>query len=170
MPFDGSPAAAVALEIEALRASGIRVVDAPTGALGYGTDLVCIDDITPDAAELDPESTAGIGQDLYHHLKTPRMGLPPDDDKDYGFDLLGALHKGVTTRDLTILGMQVKAECLKDDRVSETEVTITSSGDGKSLRVTIVVTPFDPSIGGFVLVLAVTDGGVLLEAIRAGSS
>jgi hypothetical protein len=170
MPFDGSPAAAVALEIEELRASGLRLVDVPAGDLGYGSDLVCVDDITPDAVELDPDATAGIGQDLYHRLATPRGGLPPDDDKDYGFDLLGALHKGMTTRDLSLLGMQVKAECLKDDRVADADVTITSDANGRSLAVKIVVTPFDPSVGVFVLVLAVTDGAVLLEAIRAGAA
>lgn len=162
----------ITAEIDALRALGaaVRVVDVPVGALGYGVDLAFLDDITPDAAELAPDSAEGIGQDLYHRLSTRRGGLPPGDDKDYGFDLVGALHKGHTAKELTLLAAQIKAECLKDDRVAELTVTVTPSGGGRTLGVRLIVTPEDPAVGVFSLVLAVSDGGVLLDAIGRGVS
>jgi phage baseplate assembly protein W len=137
-------------------------VRAPEGNLGYGVDVVCRTDVTPRLDELDPFSVAGIGQALLHRLSTPRGKLP--DDRDYGRDLQQYLSQPTDAVALRRYAGEISAECAKDDRVADADVTLTMS-DAKNMRVQIVVEPRDPELSEFTLILAVTNGQTLLEDI-----
>lgn len=138
-----------------------RAVDAPTGDLGYGTDLSCVTDVTPSMDEVDPQSTRAIGEALLRRYQTPRSKLA--DDPDYGLDCRGMLNRGITTTELRVLSAQVHGEAVKDDRVDSAIAEVTF--DDGALRVAIAVMPVDRTLGTFTLTFAVTDGGLLLEAI-----
>lgn len=130
-------------------------------ASGFGRDLVCIDDLDPRGSETDPASLEALAQDLYHRVITARGRLP--DDPDYGLDLIEFLHRPTTQTELLAMAGAVTAEMRKDDRVTDAETTLTANGS--SLTVQIAVTPKDPSIALFKLIVSVTDGATLLEEI-----
>lgn len=137
----------------------------PSGDLGFGTDLSCIDDVTETLEEVDPFSQEAIAQASIRRITTPRGSMI--DDPDYGLDIRGYANKGVTLSDLRDLAGLIRAEVTKDDRVDDAQVNVTSSGvaAGRRLFVSLVLTPSDPSVSTFTLTLAVTDGAVLLEAM-----
>lgn len=139
-----------------------RLVQVPTGALGYGVDLSCVADISATLDEVDPTSTQAIREALLRRLATPRGGLP--DDPDYGFDVRGLCNRGLTQSQLVDVSTQVRNEVTKDDRVDSATVTVTTPSPS-ALRVSVVITPVDQSIGIFTLTFAVTDGEVLSEAL-----
>jgi hypothetical protein len=147
-------------ELEAL-------VPAPVGELGYGVDLSCTTDVTPDFDEVDPNSYQGIGEAQFRRLIT-RRGLLVD-DPDFGRDVRGLVNRGVTTRDLLDEAGQIKLECEKDDRIRRADVTLTPEQGGKRIRITIRNTPEDPRLAVFTLIMAVTSGQAMLEAINAVS-
>jgi len=132
-------------------------------ALAYGVDLVCIDDIDPRLVELDPNSAASMAQDLYHRLATPRGQLP--DDPNYGYDLVGALHRAMTPSDRASIAGSASLELGKDDRVARADCTLTQDGDTFTLSAEI--TPEDDTIAPFALIVAVTDGATLLSTTLA---
>jgi hypothetical protein len=138
----------------------LSIVDrvAPT-FLGYGTDLSCITDVTPNVDEVNPASPTAIGEAVLRRLITPRGGVI--DDRGYGFDLRGYCNRGVTNADLRSIGARVRAECKKDDRVSDADVTITYSD--RRLSVTIIVTPEDVTRDDFALTFFVTADGIELQ-------
>lgn len=152
-------AEAIAADIATLE----RVVEAPTGDLGYGTDLSCVDDLTEDMAEIDPSTARGIGEAAIRRLTTPRGGLV--DDPDYGLDLRGYCNHGVTSEELRTLASRASAELLKDDRIDSATVTLSTNTASTDLRVTVTITPADPNVATFALVFAVTDSAVLIETI-----
>jgi hypothetical protein len=139
-----------------------RLVAVPTGALGYGTDLSCVSDISETLVEVDAFSSLGIAQALLRRLGTPRGRLA--DDLSYGLDLRGYCNRAVPASELRDLAGQVRGECAKDDRVYDATVTVTSP-DTSSLTVSIVVQPADPDLEPFSLTLAVESGQILLEAV-----
>lgn len=139
-----------------------RLVQVPTEALGYGVDLSCVSDISVTLDEVDPTSTQAIREALLRRLTTPRGGL--QDDPDYGFDVRGLCNRGLTQSQLVDLSTQVRNEVTKDDRVDSATVTVTTPSPN-ALRLAVVITPVDPSIGIFTLTFAVTDGEVLAEAL-----
>lgn len=154
---------AVAADLAALT----RVVPSPTGALGYGSDLA----MTVDGIDIDADMLERLGSDplvlaeaLVRRLDCPRGALP--DDPDYGLDVRGYLNRGTTTAEIRGLSSAVHAEVTKDDRVGTARVVVDPSLDGSSLAITIQITPADPSLEPFELVLAVTTAAVLIEEIR----
>jgi hypothetical protein len=149
---------AIAAELATLT----RVAEVPTGDLGYGVDLWCIDDLTEDMAEVDPFSVEAISQALIRRLTTPRGSLPDDDN--YGFDLRGYCNRGVTLTDLQSLTQQIAGEVRKDDRVSDATVIVAYSTTARSISVSLTITPTDP-LGTFTLVFAVTNDGALIQSI-----
>lgn len=141
--------------------AGVTKIATTPAASGYGRDLLCIDDLDPRAKETDPASLETLAQDLYHRLATARGQMPDDDD--YGMDLAEFLHRPTTDAELLAMAGQVSAELRKDDRVSDVETTVTSSLT--SLTVTVEVTPKDPDLEIFKLIVSVVDGEVLLKEI-----
>lgn len=146
-----------------------RVVAAPTGDLGFGSDLSCADDITPDAAELAGNDPLLVAQAAYRRLITPRGSLP--DDLDYGFDVRGLCGKPLTRQQLTEIPGRVRAELQKDDRILDETLSVTITLTGG-----IANGDFDLAIqaetadGPFSLTLAVTDAQALLKEIRGNGN
>jgi hypothetical protein len=126
--------------------------------LGYGTDLSCVTDITPDAAEVDAESPRAIGESLARRFISPRTSVL--DDEAYGLDLRARLNAGQTRAQLTALRSQIRVECLKDDRVADADVTLTFPARS-TMSVAIAVTPH-ASDDEFSLTFFVTADGVQL--------
>jgi hypothetical protein len=150
--------AAIDLELALL----VRTVAPPAGALGYGRDLSCVADVTPDLAEVDPFSRLGIGEAAIRRLTTPRGGLP--DDPDYGFDLRAYCNRGSTVQDLRDLAGLTRSELTKDDRIEEARVSVSMPARGE-LTVAVRLTPADPAVEPFDLTFTVTGGGAVLEEI-----
>lgn len=154
-----------------------RVVAVPVAPLGYGRDLSCASDITATLEEVDPNSPIGIGQAVFRRWDCPRGALPPDagkDSKDYGRDLRGALNRGTTDADLNSLGASLRSEATKDDRIAAIPrirfvPTKTSNPANVSIEVAATITPADPSLGSFDLILAVEDETTVLVAIGNAS-
>jgi hypothetical protein len=152
----------VAKELAALQ----RLVSLPTGALGYGLDLSCVSDISPTLEETDPNSVQGISESLLRRLQTPRGALAQiDDDSNYGFDVIGLLNNGVTAHDLRGMEAQIKAECLKDDRVADLTVTVTFAFGTGVLDVSLRITAVDPQLGTFSLIFAVDGAEILVKQV-----
>lgn len=152
---------AIAAELELVQ----RVLPAPTGSLGWGSDLACAGDLTDDMVERDGFDPLVLAEALVRRLDCPRGGLV--DDPDYGLDLRSYLNRPTTTREVRALEGQIRNELAKDDRVVTVAPVVTPSPTGEQLAIAIRVTPADPSIGGpFTMILAVTSAEVLLEEIR----
>jgi len=150
--------AAIAAELAQLE----QIVRTPTEPLRYGVDLKCRDDLTPRLDTLSSDSVEGIGQALYHRLTTRRTTLP--DDPDYGLDVRRYLSMPTDALALRRAAGEIASECGKDDRVANVDVAVTAPSRSE-LRVEIVVEPADPELQTFELVITVTDGTTLLEAI-----
>lgn len=140
---------------------GIVPLATTPAATGFGRDLVCIDDLDPRGSETDPSSLNSLAQDLYHRLATARGQMP--DDPDYGLDLVELLHRPGTQTELLAMAGAVTAEMRKDDRVTDAETTLTLVGN--SMTVAVAITPKDPTIAIFTLIVSVTDGATLLQEI-----
>lgn len=140
-----------------------RVVDVPTGELGYGSDISCAVDVDARMSEVDPFSTRAIAEALVRRLDCPRGALV--DDPDYGLDVRGMLNRGTPATEIQALAGQIRSECQKDDRVDDVRVIVTPSPTGRELRIQLHVTPIDPEVGGFSLTFAVTSLELLLEEL-----
>lgn len=153
---------AITDEIAAL----VQLSSVPEAATGYGVDLVCVTDLSPRLTEIDPETTAGIAQDLFHRWTTPRGSLP--DDPDYGSDVRRLLHAALTPRELHAARGQLEAEARKDDRISA--VTVELERDGEALLIRAHVTPEDKDQAPFTMHVVVTSAAVVLQAIEGSRS
>jgi hypothetical protein len=130
-------------------------------ALGYGVDLSCVLDITPDAAEVDPQSTRALGEALVRRFISPRNSVL--DDESYGLDLRARCNAAMAQQELTGLRSMVRRECLKDDRVDDAAVTLTFPRPGQGvMRVAIAITPHETT-DTFSLTFFVTADGVQLQ-------
>lgn len=141
----------------------------PTAPFGFGHDLYCDDDFTPDMREVDglADPTLALALAIRRRLDCPRGALP--EDLDYGIDLRAFLNRGTPAQDIRVLAGRIRAEVQKDDRVERVTVTVTPSSTGTSLGIALQVVPFDPALGDFRLILAVSSAQVLLEEIRRAS-
>lgn len=151
-------------------ASLTRTTATPSGALGYGRDLSCGSDLDPSMAEIDPDSTIGIAQSTFRRWDCPRGALPPDtgkDSRDYGEDIRGMLSHGTTDATLNATTSRLGSEATKDDRISAIKIGVTPSGPPSlpTLEVSARITPADPALRAFDLVLAVSSADVVLKAI-----
>lgn len=124
-------------------ATGVRADNDPL-QLGFGRDLSCVTDCTPEMAEVDPYSAQAVGEALARLLSTPQGGIISDptlltavgEDPHYGFDLAGMLH--VDTDELRLRAYQdlATAACQRDERVQSVTVTIDRVGpDGLNVFV-----------------------------------
>ena len=150
--------------IAAFTANLTRIVDAPTGDLGFGSDLSCTDDITADAAEIDGDSVLAVAQSNYRRLITPRGMV--QDDPDYGTDLCTFLHEPMTQqRQQEVIGI-IRSELLKDDRNETIDVTVVAA----TLRTLALAVNGTTATGDFSLTMALTDGQVLLKELVANGN
>jgi len=130
-------------------------------ALGYGVDLACVMDVTPDLAEVDPLSVTAVGQAIMRRLITPRGGVL--DDQNYGFDLRAYCSRGATLDELRGLAASVRGEAMKDSRVADASCSVTYTNGQLTVNLTLTLQSSD---GPFALVFFVTaDGIALVESI-----
>jgi hypothetical protein len=138
----------------------IPVVDrVPPAALGYGTDLSCVLDLTTDLREVDAMTARAIGEAIVRRLITPRGALL--DDGAYGTDVRGKLNTPMAQQDVTRLEIQVRGEALKDDRVAEATATVIIPA-ARQLRISLAVTPQLNTLP-FTLTFFVTADGIQLQ-------
>lgn len=92
----------------------------------YGYDLWCTDDLTIGMKEIDGNDNITIvSQSIYRRLTTPRGQLI--DDEDYGYDIRGLLHRGMTANQMLAIPGTIKQEILKEERIDEVNVKIVSA-------------------------------------------
>lgn len=149
-----------------------RVVEPPSGALGYGTDLSLGSDLTEDMTEVSGVTL--LAESLVRRFTTPRGTLPDIRgldlrDRNYGLDVASYLNRGVTAEEIRGLAANLRGEALKDPRLTAVTVTVTPSPTGSSLAIEVQATPRGSS-ESFALVLSATEAGVLLEEIRTGGA
>lgn len=146
-----------------------RLRATPVEPFGYGTDISCDSDVSPTLEMVDPFSTLGIAQAVIRRWGTPRGGLPPDgkDAQDYGEDVRSWCNTGVTERDLRAKRSKLESEALKESTIAAIEAPITMTRTGAQVEITIdaVITPKDPNLASFPLVLAVTSADIVIKAI-----
>lgn len=138
-----------------------RVVDSPTGDLGYGTDIAWTLDMLEPMDDVDPTSTDAIAQAVVRRLDCPRGRLA--DDPDYGIDLVGRLNRGVTPAETNTLAGAIRNEIEKDDRILSATVVVVPTLSTLSVRIRIV--PARADRGPFSLTFAVTTASLLLQEI-----
>lgn len=154
--------AAVAEALAKSLAETESIVAVPdVGQLGYGRDLACVVDVADDFREVAPSTPQIVIEAIARRFQTPRGTLL--DDPDYGFDLRGRLHVGLTQQQLRSLQSACIGEAKKDERV-ETVSVLLSFGGGV-LQVGVTVTPRDPRVDPFRFVLRVTSEQVLIDGV-----
>lgn len=145
--------------------AGQQRVLTPTAASGYGVDLVCFDDFEPSLRETDPNSVESLAQDNYHRLITEPGSLP--DDLDFGKDITSWLSRGMTPLDVQDMQGEAETELLKDDRNQEVSASVVVSDSlPTTLALTLSITPADPELQTFTMIVAVDAAGVSLKAIQ----
>ena len=148
---------------------GDPVARTPETADGFGVDLICVDDLSPTLKETKLDSTEDLFQTAWHHLSTARGSVP--DAPDFGIDVISWLHRGTTVQDLEAMAGEAKGEILKDDRIATAVITVTASGGvggAKKLSINARLTPEDPTLTEFDLIITLTNGAAHLEALRRG--
>ena len=140
-----------------------RLVPEPAEPLGYGSDLWCAEDLDPNVIELPGDSKTLLAQAAFHYITTKRGDIP--DAPELGRDARALLSKGLTPAGLRAEGFQLADEIRKDDRFDEVELEIVSLRGGKELEITVALTPANPAIGVFDLVVRVDLEGAWIKAV-----
>jgi hypothetical protein len=141
-----------------------RQSSTPVPPLGYGVDLKCVTDLDPYLAETNPETIESLAQDCFHRVTTARLSLV--DDPSYGIDVRAALNKPQSPQQIQSWSGQIASELRRDDRVIDVVANLVFELPA-TYRITIQVTPANPALTPFSLIVAVTNGEALLEAINA---
>lgn len=136
-------------------------------ATGYGSSMWCTDQIRSGRRATHRQVVAHA---LYRRLITPRGTLRGSEQAAaYGFDVAGYI--GATSEDFAARSLpdQVRAELMKDDRVSDVSVsaTISTSPGGLTSIILEINAVLADESGSFAFTLAATDvtvtilGGIL---------
>ncbi len=125
-------------------------------AVGYGSTMWCTDTIRSGRRATHRQVVAHA---LFRRLITPRGTLRDSEQAGaYGFDVSG--YVGATSPDFAAesLPVQVRAELLKDDRVSDVAVTaFVSTTNGLTAVVLNITAVLSDESGDFAFTVAVTD-------------
>ncbi len=124
--------------------------------LGY--DLDCTDDLTLEMREVS--GPVALAQNVHRRLSTPR-GMVID-APDYGKDLREYLHRGLTATERAAIPGEVRAEVLKEERISSATVRVVAfSHEEMELEIFC-----ESAEGPFSLTLNVTAAAVTLGEVR----
>jgi hypothetical protein len=141
----------------------------PTPPLGYGRTWSCAERLDANLADVDYNSTTGIAQATFRRWDCDRGGLPPDGDdaREYGENLRSWCNRGTNAADMRTLESKLEAEALKDDRIAHIDVAVTPTFNGALVDLSVVatITPVDPNLRTFDLVLAVTSADLVIKSI-----
>ena len=158
--------------IAAELASVPRIVPTPNGVLGFGADLDCLSDITLTGTETGDVQKL-LTQWTVHALSTTKGMLPGDsrEEQSFGLNLLDMIGQDAGSNNARQWELAIRAELLKNEQLADASavVSLTSSSEGQSFDVAITLTPADPSVAPFSLVLTVTPLGVFLATVEAQS-
>jgi hypothetical protein len=148
------------------------IIQAPTGQLGWGSDLQGTGDITHDAKMRLGSDPMVVVEAIIRRINTGENELPPDDDPEtavYGIDEMGVcgwLNAGFNANQLADKARQLAAEIERDDRVESVRVTQRLIGTDE-LEISISGSIVAPDVTQpFDLTLAVTSADVLLKALH----
>jgi hypothetical protein len=129
---------------------------------GYGQDTWCMGSLSPGRVAT---GATVVAQALYRRLITPRgMLRGGDEEQDYGFDVAQFIGHVDNDTAAAALPAMVRAECLKDDRVSRVDVVadVARSSNGLTeITLTLDVLLSDGRTS-FSLTLSATDAGLVL--------
>jgi hypothetical protein len=109
-----------------------------------------------------------VAEAAFRRLTTPRgMLRGGEDEANYGFDLAGMIGTATTKNTAASLEGQIRAELLKDERISTVDVAVIDTTANKitSFAVTVRCTTAE---GPFALQLAVSAVTVTLLGINIG--
>ena len=103
----------------------------------------------------------------WRRLQTPYGFLELiDDDKDYGFDCEGLLQKALSPDDISRMSDTIEAQILRDPRNASCTCVVSKFTEPDGLRISLSGTT--TTGGTWALVTALTNAGLLLEAIDTG--
>lgn len=134
----------------------------PSAPFGYGSDIWGESDLSPQMEEIS-ETALVVAQYAVRRLGTPKGTLP--DDPNWGIDLSTYCNRPTTWRELASLESEIESELLDDDRVDQVRAQVSSSGDGVSLSVRLLIVPEDPNSKSFTLTLSVSPIEILIEEL-----
>src|SRR5690242_13471134 len=101
----------------------------------FGSDLAGTTDLFPDMRETS--GLACLADALYRRFITPRGRLY--DDPNYGYDLTQFIDADVSPADIAQMQSNIRAECLKDQRVTVATASVTLTA-ADVLIITIAIT------------------------------
>jgi hypothetical protein len=129
---------------------------------GYGRDTWCLDSLQPGRIV---SGRTLVAQALYRRWTTPRGTLRGKGEESvYGIDVVGIFGSMALPAVLAALPGRMRAEALKDDRVLDVRVTLSSTTDSAGLTTVVAsaqVTLADDA-ESFTLTLSITDTTVEL--------
>jgi phage baseplate assembly protein W len=138
----------------------VQTTDEP---LGYGRDIGMVItngrlDIDPMRRSVDAFSTRGIGESLLRRLVTPKGRLRRH--INYGAGINTLLNRAIRFQDSATIEQTVRQECMKDPRVQDLTIRVTSTLD--TLSIEVDVTPHRSS-ESFTMVFALDGTGKLTD-------
>lgn len=123
----------------------------------FGSDLSCVNDCTPDFAEVTGRIL--IAQRVARRYITPRGRLI--DDPNFGFDMTQFVNDDLSPADIARIRAGAEAEALKDEEVLAASVSIAVSVVGLMI-VTVIL---QDAKGPFTLVLNVSEVTVQILSV-----
>jgi hypothetical protein len=148
-----------------VREAPVREVAAATGDLGYGRDLSCFEDFTPDFAMIDPDSTIAVVQSNWRRINTPpAIAAAVGEPVHALIDVTSLLQKATTTQRINRFQDEIRECVMYDDRNASCVCTLELDATGETLTLTLTGTT---SRGPYSLVSALTDGGALIREMSA---
>lgn len=130
----------------------------------FGKDTWCLDALQPGRMV---SGVALVAQNQYHRLITPRgMLRGGPEEENYGLDLAALVGQADTPALRNSMPGQIRAELLKDERVSDVRVGMTSTQEGGLTTYTFTVVG-QTAEGPFELVLKASNVTVELLGLKA---
>jgi hypothetical protein len=148
-----------------VREAPAREFATTAGDLGYGRDLSCFEDFTPDFAMIDPNSTIAVVQSNWRRINTPPAVAAAVDEPVHAlFDVRSLLQKATTPQRINQYQDEIRECIMYDDRNASCVCTLELDAAGETLTMTLTGTT---ARGPYSLVSALTDGAALIREMSA---
>lgn len=145
-----------------------RAIDPPTGHPGWGSDLACSDDLTPEMTERPGDDPMVVAEYVFRRISTPPGELP--DDPDWGVSIRGRLSSAMGVADLRELQSEILGEVARDDRLRDVVVSAKFSQKTETLEIAIRFEIVDSSNVFLLTIVADKTGSRLAEVVVNGQS
>ena len=131
---------------------------------GFGIDFDSLTDFPANFAIVSgkPNLANAIGR----RLITKRGSLP--NEPDYGFSLLEKINGDFTPAELRILEGEIRAECRKDERVQDADITVAFDTANERMSIGIVLETEDNDSVEFTLIIGIAD--LTIDIYREGQT